>query len=52
LAAFQGAHRINGLNDPNKSVAKSYGDLVLAAAAVSVALMVFNWISYFNLNLG
>ena len=46
LAAFQGACKIEGLNDPNQSVVRLYGGLVLAAAAVSIALMVFNLVSH------
>jgi hypothetical protein len=36
LIAFQGARKIDGLDDPDKSVPRSYGGLALAAAAVSV----------------
>ncbi|KIM92297.1 hypothetical protein PILCRDRAFT_364 [Piloderma croceum F 1598] len=38
LAAFQGACKIEGLNDPDKLVVRLYGGLVLAAAAVEQGL--------------
>jgi len=36
LIAFQGARKIDGLDDPNESVLQSYGGLTLVVAAVSV----------------
>jgi hypothetical protein len=42
LTALQGARKIDGLDDPDKSVARSYGGLALAAAAVSVVVVAFN----------
>ncbi|KIM86487.1 hypothetical protein PILCRDRAFT_4965 [Piloderma croceum F 1598] len=38
LTALQGARKIDGLDDPDESVARSYGGLALAAAAVKRGL--------------
>jgi hypothetical protein len=45
LTACQGARNIDGLDDPDNGVARSYGGLALAAAAVSVAVITYNLIS-------
>ena len=54
LTACQGARKIDGLDDPDKGVARSYGGLALAAAAVSVAVITYNLISssVLHLNVG
>ena len=41
LTALQGTRKIDDLDDPDKSVARSYGGLALAAAAVSVVVIAF-----------
>jgi hypothetical protein len=46
LTACKGARKIDGLDDPDKEVARSYGGLALAAAAVSVAVIKYLLLSY------
>ena len=42
LTALQGACKIDGLDDPDKTTARSYGGLPLTVAAVGVAVITYN----------